>query len=287
MTEAINPLKAKLAAGECVAGFMVTMPSGGAGAGAAGSGADFLIVDMEHGPIDLATAHAMVAATRGTGAVPIVRVPWTEPWLAKPVLDTGAMGVNPDGLGRGDGAGDGAGGALPAGGARGYAPSYAPLRWGLAPPDIAGGGPRDPEHRDDRGAGAVERLDEILAVPGIDVVVIASFDLSMSMGVPGRFDDPELLRLVAVAEEKVRRAGLPLGGVAMTPEMARAEAGGGLPATAGGLRRAAGRGCRAGGAGRGEGLRGRAGAHPPPQARSATARSSARPPPPGWPRPSA
>jgi 4-hydroxy-2-oxoheptanedioate aldolase len=54
-------------------------------------------------------------------------------------------------------------------------------------------------------------------------VVIASFDLSMSMGVPRRFDDPELLRLVAVAEEKVRRAGLPLGGVAMTPEMARAK----------------------------------------------------------------
>src|SRR5919199_630620 len=91
---AINPLKAKLQAGGCVAGFMVTMPSMALVQVLAGSGADFLIVDMEHGPIDLATAHAMVAATRGTGAVPIVRVPWTEPWLAKPVLDTGAMGVN-------------------------------------------------------------------------------------------------------------------------------------------------------------------------------------------------
>jgi 4-hydroxy-2-oxoheptanedioate aldolase len=64
---AINPLKARLAAGECVAGFMVTMPSVALVQVLAGSGADFLIVDMEHGPIDLATAHAMVAATRGTG----------------------------------------------------------------------------------------------------------------------------------------------------------------------------------------------------------------------------
>src|SRR3954453_1745615 len=115
-----NPLRTKLHAGECVAGFMVTMPSVALVQVLAGSGADFLIVDMEHGPIDLATAHAMVAATRGTGAVPIVRVRWTEPWLAKPVLDTGAMGGElPDGVGRGGGARDGAGGALPAGGGAG------------------------------------------------------------------------------------------------------------------------------------------------------------------------
>ncbi len=70
---------------------------------------------------------------------------------------------------------------------------------------------------------AIEALDAILAVPGIDVVVIASFDLSMAMGRPGRFDDPELLRLVAAAEAKIRAAGLPMGGVALTPEAARAK----------------------------------------------------------------
>ena len=220
-----NPLRAKLAAGECVAGFMVTMPSVALVQVLAGSGADFLIVDMEHGPIDLATAHAMVAATRGTGAVPIVRVPSTEPWLAKPVLDTGAMGVNFPMVSDAATARETVRAVrYPPAGARGYAPSYAPLRWGMAPPDYLRVADREVLNIVTiEEPGAVERLDEILAVPGIDVVVIASFDLSMSMGVPGRFDDPELLRLVAVAEEKVRRAGLPLGGVAITPEMARAK----------------------------------------------------------------
>jgi 4-hydroxy-2-oxoheptanedioate aldolase len=60
-------------------------------------------------------------------------------------------------------------------------------------------------------------------VPGIDVVVIASFDLSMAMGIPGRFDDPELVKLVAGAEAKIKRAGLPLGGVALTAEAANAK----------------------------------------------------------------
>ena len=69
----------------------------------------------------------------------------------------------------------------------------------------------------------MERLDEILAVPGIDVVVIASFDLSMAMGVPGRFDDPDLLRSVAEAEAKVKKVGLPLGGVALTADAAKAK----------------------------------------------------------------
>ena len=60
-------------------------------------------------------------------------------------------------------------------------------------------------------------------MPGIDVVVIASFDLSMAMGIPGRFDDPELVRLVAGAKAKIKRAGLPMGGVALTADAAQAE----------------------------------------------------------------
>jgi 4-hydroxy-2-oxoheptanedioate aldolase len=89
-----NPLKAKLAAGDCATCIMVTMPSVAMAQVLASSGVDCLIIDMEHGPIDVATVHAMVATTRGTGTAPVVRVPWAEPWLAKSVLDTGAMGIN-------------------------------------------------------------------------------------------------------------------------------------------------------------------------------------------------
>lgn len=220
-----NPLKAKLAAGGCATCIMVTMPCVAMAQVLAGSGADALIVDMEHGPIDLATAHAMIAATRGTPAVPLVRVPWSEPWLAKPVLDAGAFGINFPMVSTAALARETVRAVrYPPVGARGYAPSYAPLRWGLPTEEYL----RVADHEvlnivTIEEPTAIGALDEILAVPGIDVVVIASFDLSMAMGRPGRFDDPEFQRLVAGAEAKIRAAGLPLGGVALTAEAARAK----------------------------------------------------------------
>jgi 4-hydroxy-2-oxoheptanedioate aldolase len=221
----INPMRAKLDAGEVVTGFMVTMPSVAMAQVLAASGADCLIIDMEHGPIDLATVHAMVAATQGTAATPIVRVPWTEHWLAKPVLDTGAMGVNfpmisTPGMARAAAA------ALryPPDGVRGFAPSYAASRWGLSPPEYIARANREILNVITiEDAEAVRNLDAILAVPGIDVVAIASFDLSMSLGVPGQFDHPDVRALVAEAEAKVRHSGIPMGGVALTPEAARAK----------------------------------------------------------------
>ncbi len=221
----VNPLKAKLAAGQCATCFMVTMPSVAMAQVLAGSGVDALILDMEHGPIDLATVHAMIAATAGTRAVPLVRVPWSEPWLAKPVLDAGAYGINFPMVSTAALARETVRAVrYPPTGARGYAPSYAPIRWGLSTEDYLRVADREVLNIVTiEEPAAIEALDEILAVPGIDVVVIASFDLSMAMGIPGRFDDPELQRLVAGAEAKIRAAGLPMGGVALTPEAVRAK----------------------------------------------------------------
>ena len=203
----VNRMRAKLTAGEVVTTFMVTMPSVGMVQILAANGADCLIIDMEHGPIDLATVHAMVAATQGAGATPIVRIPWTEHWLAKPVLDTGAMGINFPMISTAEMArASVAAVRYPPDGVRGVAPSYASLRWGVP------------------FATYLEIANrEILAVPGIDVVALASFDLSMALGVPGQMDHPDLLALLAQAEAKVREAGIPLGGVALTPEAARAK----------------------------------------------------------------
>ncbi len=220
-----NRLKAKLAAGEIVTAFMVTMPSVAMAQVLAASGVDCLIIDLEHGPIDIATVHAMVAATRGSEATPIVRVPWTEHWLVKPVLDTGAMGINFPMVSSVELARAGAAAVrYPPEGVRGVAPSYAPLRWGLGMAEYLKQANREMLNVITiEDAEAVHNLDAILAVPGIDVVAIASFDLSMSLGVPGQLDHPKLTALVAEAELKVKRAGLPLAGVALTAEAARAK----------------------------------------------------------------
>lgn len=224
MTEP-NPLRSKLAADGCATCIMVTMPSVAMAQVLAGSGVDALIVDMEHGPIDLASAHAMIAATRGSPAVPLVRMPWSEPWLAKPLLDAGAFGINFPMVSTAALARETVRAVrYPPVGARGYAPAYAPTRWGLSTEEYLRIADREVLNLITiEEPAAIEALDEILAVPGIDLVVIASFDLSMAMGRPGKFDDPELRRLVAGAEAKIRAAGLPMGGVALTAEAARAK----------------------------------------------------------------
>ena len=89
----VNPLKARWRAGEATYGVLVTMPSVPMMQLLARAGFDFLIVDMEHGPIDIETAHAMIAATTGTPATPLPRVPRNLPWLAKTALDVGAFGI--------------------------------------------------------------------------------------------------------------------------------------------------------------------------------------------------
>src|SRR5688572_10001724 len=88
-----NPLKERLAAGRAASIVMVTMPGAAAMQAWARSGVDCLIVDMEHGPIDLSACHAMLAAAAGTPVTALVRVPWNVPWLVKPVLDAGAQGI--------------------------------------------------------------------------------------------------------------------------------------------------------------------------------------------------
>ncbi len=59
----------------------------------AGSGADYVCIDMQHGTADYAQVLAMLMAMEGQPAIPLVRVPWNEPGIIGRVLDAGAMGV--------------------------------------------------------------------------------------------------------------------------------------------------------------------------------------------------
>jgi 4-hydroxy-2-oxoheptanedioate aldolase len=67
---------------------------------------------------------------------------------------------------------------------------------------------------------AVNRIDEIMATPGIDLAVIGPGDLATSINKRGLPDDPEVLALMARAEAGILKSGVPIGGVARTPEQA-------------------------------------------------------------------
>src|ERR1700719_4787875 len=87
----LNLLRTKWGQGKCTLGAIATIPSVQTVQVMARSGLDWIIVDLEHGPIDLSSAHGMITATSGTPCVPLARIAANEPWLAKAPMDLGAL----------------------------------------------------------------------------------------------------------------------------------------------------------------------------------------------------
>src|ERR1700753_3703425 len=83
----LNPLRQEWRAKRPTFGAIATIPSIPTVQIMARSGLDWIIVDLEHGPIDLTSAHAKITATAGTPCVPFARIAANEPWLAKAPMD--------------------------------------------------------------------------------------------------------------------------------------------------------------------------------------------------------
>jgi 4-hydroxy-2-oxoheptanedioate aldolase len=75
----LNRVKKLWSEAQCALGAIATIPSVQTVQVMARSGLDWILIDMEHGPIDFAAAHAMIAATSGTPLVPFVRVAAATP----------------------------------------------------------------------------------------------------------------------------------------------------------------------------------------------------------------
>jgi len=215
-----NPIKQALRQGRPVAAATITTPSVEAAAQVAGMGFDFLWIEMEHSPITLETLRNMVLATRGLRAVPFARVPVNELWTAKRVLDAGVCGVifpftsTPE-LARQAAAAC----HYPPLGRRGSGANLARFTW-----------PGDGEYFDSADSNvmvicmveeerAVERVDEIAAVPGVDVLFIGTSDLSFSMGLRGDQNHPKVQEAVAKVAAAAKRHGKFLGRPAGMPEL--------------------------------------------------------------------
>lgn len=207
-----NPVKKLLKEGKPVIGATITVASAEVAAQAAGMGFDFLWIEMEHSPITLETARNMILATRGLKALPFIRVPVNELWMAKRALDSGAIGVvfpftsTPE-LARQAVAGM----KYPPLGRRGSGPGLATFRW-PAPEGYA-------DFMDKNGlviviieeVSAVEKIEEIAATPGIDVLFIGANDLSYSLGLRGNQDHPKHREAMAKIIAAAKKNGLPVG----------------------------------------------------------------------------
>ena len=153
-------------------------------------GWDTLTIDMQHGLIDDAAMVTMLQAISTTATVPIVRVPWLEPSIVMKALDAGAYGV-----------------ICPMVNTREeaqrlvaythYAPrggrSFGPVR------ALLYGGADYPQHADAtivrfamiETAQALDNLDSILSVEGLDAIYVGPSDLSLALGCKPVFDDVE------------------------------------------------------------------------------------------------
>jgi 4-hydroxy-2-oxoheptanedioate aldolase len=219
----LNRLREIWRSGKCAFGVIATIPSIQSVQVLARSGLDFMIVDMEHGPIDAAAAHAMIAATAGTPLVPLVRVTGKEKRHAKLPLDLGAMGVCfPMTSSREDAEDVVKAVRYPPTGERFWGPFYAPLRWGVTMREYM-------DRADDEvlAVGVIEHIDavknaaEIAATPGLDLVFIGPGDLATSMGLLGQGDHPDVRDAIARIEQAFVGSPVTLGGVAMNGAQAR------------------------------------------------------------------
>ncbi|MBM4406630.1 MAG: 2,4-dihydroxyhept-2-ene-1,7-dioic acid aldolase [Chloroflexi bacterium] len=149
----------------------------------ANTGLDALVLDTQHGMgIGPDRAAAWLQAVSSTETVPIVRVPWNEPAYVQWVLDAGAYGVIIPLVGTREEAAKAAG-----------ACRYAPLGYRSVGPNRAryyAGADYLQRANEEiiclvmiEDIKAVDRLDQIASVPGIDGLYIGPWDLAMTMGV--------------------------------------------------------------------------------------------------------
>jgi 2-keto-3-deoxy-L-rhamnonate aldolase RhmA len=175
---------------------------------------DWVVIDMEHAPLDIQTVELLLIALRGSHVVPIVRVPWTDPVYVKRALDVGSQGIlYPLVSSRKDAELAVAATRYPPKGIRGVGPRRATL-YGFYSAEKYFGEASEKvlvlvqvETRE-----ALENLDEILSVDGIDGVFVGPNDLSASLGIFRRFDHPEykkaLERVLDAALSKKKIAGI-------------------------------------------------------------------------------
>ncbi len=177
-----------------------------------GSGFDFLVFDSEHSAMSIETVMLHMMATKGTDVIPIVRVVWNDPVWIKQVLDVGASGVLIPLIRTVEDVRKGVAACMyPPQGMRGFGPRR-PANYERYFKEYIERANRDMivfvqiEHID-----AVNNMEEILKVPGLDGVLIGACDLSGTLGLLGQLGHPRVVETINVIIAKAHQAGVAVG----------------------------------------------------------------------------
>ncbi len=208
----VERFRARLKAGQICVGGSVTLIDPLVSEVVAEAGNDFVWIETEHSHLNLPAVMAHILALRGTHVAPIVRVPWNDPILLKPVLDMAPAGIvipmvrSPE-----EARNAVAACRYPPEGIRGFGPIRNMYGMESITEYLDKANTQilifiQIEHID-----AVRSLDEILAIPGLDGIVLGRMDLSGSMGKLGQNNDPEVVEAIDTIFSKTKDAGLYIG----------------------------------------------------------------------------
>jgi 2-dehydro-3-deoxyglucarate aldolase len=214
-------LKKKIHSSRLTLGSWITIDNESVAEIMARMGFDWLTVDMEHSAIDLSMTGRLVRTIELNGPSPLVRVGENDPNLIKRVMDTGAHGVIVPMVNTAEDARRavesvkyppigkrGVGLAR----AQGYGLSFERYRQWLAKESVV---IAIIEHID-----AIENLEAILAVDGIDATMVGPYDLSGSMGYPGQFEREDVQRCIKRYMKGCRKFNKPAGFHVVEPQSA-------------------------------------------------------------------
>lgn len=183
------------------------------------AGFDFGVIDMEHSPLDLGDVVHLLQAVGNTKMLPVVRLPWNDGVVVKRVLDAGASTLMFPFVQNADEAACAvAATRYPPQGVRGVAGISRATRFGTWP---------DWVHAANREMGvivqletpeALDTLDAIAGVPGVDALFVGPADLSAAMGHSGQPMHPAVMDRMTRAARRATELGKPIGTIGGTAQ---------------------------------------------------------------------
>ncbi|GGF87386.1 2,4-dihydroxyhept-2-ene-1,7-dioic acid aldolase [Azorhizobium oxalatiphilum] len=218
----LNTFRRALYAGQQQIGMWCAIPSPFTIEMLAGAGYDWLLVDTEHTPADLPQIYAELQAAAAGKAHPVVRVPWNDSVAIKRFLDAGAQSLLIPMVQTAEEARQAvAATRYPPHGIRGFAGGTRATRFGR----IADYHQQAHEEIcvlvQIETAAALDELEAICAVEGIDGVFIGPGDLTASLGHLGGQGEPEMVELIEKTLRRIVAAGNRPGILTPDPALAR------------------------------------------------------------------
>lgn len=183
------------------------------------AGFDFLVVDMEHTPLDTAEMIDTLRALAGTPAPAVVRMPWNDMVMVKRALDGGAQTVMlPFVQDAAEAKRAVSYTRYPPEGIRGVAGLHRASRYSTVPNYLQNANSEICVIVQIETLQSLERLPEIAAVPGVDSIFIGPSDLAASMGMLGDIANPAVQEKLKLGAAMCRDLGKPCGIIGANPD---------------------------------------------------------------------